>query len=51
LERYRIQCRLCRRAEELIACWTLVVADWRLLGSKTGATRLGFALVHKLGVE
>jgi hypothetical protein len=33
--------------EELIASWTLVGDDWRLVGSKTGATRLGFALVLK----
>ena len=33
--------------EELIAYWTLVDDDWRLLGNKTGATRLGFALVLK----
>jgi TnpA family transposase len=33
--------------EELIAYWTLVDEDWRLLGNKTGATRLGFALTLK----
>ena len=33
--------------EELIACWTLVEDDWRLVGNKTGATRLGFALLLK----
>jgi hypothetical protein len=33
--------------EELIACWTLDERDWRLLGNKTGATRLGFALLLK----
>jgi len=33
--------------EELIAHWTLVEDDWRLLGNKTGATRLGFALILK----
>jgi hypothetical protein len=33
--------------EELVAYWTLVDDDWRLLGNKTGATRLGFALVLK----
>lgn len=33
--------------EELIASWTLVGDDWRLVGNKTGATRLGFALVLK----
>ena len=30
--------------EDLIGCWTLVEDDWRLLGNKSGATRLGFAL-------
>ena len=33
--------------EELIDCWTLVDDDWRLVGNKTGATRLGFALILK----
>jgi hypothetical protein len=33
--------------EELIACWTLVEHDWELVGKKTGATRLGFALLLK----
>ena len=33
--------------EELIACWTLVDEDWRLVGNKTGATRLGFSLILK----
>jgi Domain of unknown function (DUF4158) len=33
--------------EDLIACWTLDEADWRLLANKTGATRLGFALLLK----
>ena len=33
--------------EELIAYWMLVGDDWRLLGNKTGATRLGFALMLK----
>lgn len=33
--------------DELIVAWTLVEDDWRLLGNKTGATRLGFALVLK----
>lgn len=27
--------------DELIAHWTPVEDDWRLLGNKTGATRLG----------
>lgn len=34
-------------SEELIGSWTLVGEDWRLVGNKTGATRLGFALVLK----
>jgi len=33
--------------DELIACWTLVDDDWRLLANKSGATRLGFALLLK----
>jgi len=33
--------------EDLIACWTLGDDDWRLLGNKPGATRLGFALLLK----
>lgn len=33
--------------DELIVGWTLVEDDWRLLGNKTGATRLGFALTLK----
>ncbi len=33
--------------EDLIACWTLVDEDWGLVGNKTGATRLGFALLLK----
>jgi Domain of unknown function (DUF4158) len=33
--------------EELIACWTLVDADWRLVANKSGATRLGFAVLLK----
>ncbi|GGN30071.1 hypothetical protein GCM10011609_87610 [Lentzea pudingi] len=33
--------------DELIVAWTLVEDDWRLLGNKTGATRLGFALLLK----
>jgi hypothetical protein len=33
--------------DELIVAWTLVEDDWRLLGNKSGATRLGFALVLK----
>jgi hypothetical protein len=33
--------------EDLIACWTLVEADRRLLANKTGATRLGFGVSLK----
>ena len=33
--------------EELIAYWTLVEDDWRLVGNKSGATRLGFSLILK----
>ena len=33
--------------EDLIASWTLIGDDWQLLGNKTGATRLGFALLLK----
>jgi TnpA family transposase len=33
--------------DDLVAGWTLVAADWVLIGNKTGATRLGFALVLK----
>ena len=33
--------------EELIACWTLVEADQELVANKSGATRLGFALLLK----
>ena len=33
--------------EDLVACWTLVDADWRLVANKSGATRLGFALLLK----
>ena len=33
--------------EELIESWTLVGQDWTLVGNKTGATRLGFALLLK----
>jgi Domain of unknown function (DUF4158) len=34
-------------AEELIGAWTLLDRDWRLVGNKTGPTRLGFALMLK----
>lgn len=33
--------------EDLIASWTLVEADWKLIANKSGATRLGFALLLK----
>src|SRR5262249_8925170 len=33
--------------EDLLAAWTLVEADWELVGNKSGATRLGFALLLK----
>ena len=35
------------KPEDLVACWTLVEADWELLANKTGATRLGFASLLK----
>ena len=36
--------------EELISSWTLEEADWRLLANKTGATRLGFAVLLRFFV-
>lgn len=33
--------------EDLIACWTLIDADWALVANKRGPTRLGFALSLK----
>src|SRR5450755_2816846 len=33
--------------EELIECWTLLGRDRRLVANKTGATRLGFAMLLK----
>ncbi|WP_280137821.1 hypothetical protein [Actinopolyspora xinjiangensis] len=33
--------------DELVESWTLVGDDWRLVGNKSGATRLGFALLLK----
>ena len=33
--------------EDLLAAWTLVEADWELIANKSGATRLGFALLLK----
>ncbi len=33
--------------DELVSSWTLVEADWSLVANKTGATRLGFAVLLK----
>lgn len=33
--------------EDLVGSWTLVDEDWRLVGNKSGQTRLGFALLLK----
>jgi len=33
--------------EELVAAWTLLDDDWELLANKSGANRLGFALMLK----
>lgn len=33
--------------EELVEAWTLMGADWRRIGNKRGATRLGFAVLLK----
>jgi len=33
--------------EDLITSWTLIDSDWELIGNKTGATRVGFALMLK----
>ncbi|QGK70023.1 Tn3 family transposase [Allosaccharopolyspora coralli] len=33
--------------DELVESWTLVGDDWRLVGNKSGSTRLGFALLLK----
>lgn len=33
--------------EDLIACWTLVDADWPLIGARVGASKLGFSLMLK----
>jgi hypothetical protein len=33
--------------EELIESWTLVEADWKLVGNKSGATRLGFVILSR----
>ncbi len=35
------------QVEDVIGGWTLDEADWRLLANKSGATRLGFALLLK----
>ncbi|MFI6602846.1 hypothetical protein ACIBHX_41905 [Nonomuraea sp. NPDC050536] len=35
--------------DELIGSWTLVEGDWKLIKNKSGATRLGFALMAKTG--
>jgi hypothetical protein len=32
--------------EDLIGSWTLVEEDWRLVGNKTGSTRLGFVILR-----
>ncbi|MGH3197895.1 MAG: DUF4158 domain-containing protein [Streptosporangiaceae bacterium] len=38
--------------DELIGAWTLVEGDWELVGDKTGAGKLGFALILKFyGIE
>ena len=36
-----------RSADELVAHWTLLPNELALLGNKTGATRLGFAVLLK----
>jgi hypothetical protein len=33
--------------DDLVASWTLIGDDWQLVGNKTGATRLAFALILK----
>jgi len=33
--------------DQLLVVWTLVDADWSLIGNKAGGTRLGFALMVK----
>ena len=33
--------------DELVESWTLIGEDWQLVGNKTGATRLGFAVLLK----
>jgi hypothetical protein len=34
--------------EDLVGSWTLLDEDWRLVGNKSGPTRLGFALLLNL---
>ena len=34
--------------EELVESWTLLGDDWKRVGNKSGATRLGFAVLLKL---
>ena len=34
-------------SEDLVGSWTLIGDDWQLVGNKSGATRLGFALLLK----
>ncbi|MFC8370312.1 DUF4158 domain-containing protein [Streptomyces sp. NPDC057239] len=36
-----------RTPEDVVACWTLVDADWELVASKSGPTRPGFCLLLK----
>ena len=36
-----------RPQDDLLLGWTLVGEDWTLLGNKSGATRLGFAMMLK----
>ncbi len=36
-----------REPDELIDAWTLVEGDWKLVGAKTGAARLGFSVILK----
>lgn len=33
--------------EDLIAAWTMLDEDWRLVGNKTSVTRLGFSVLLK----
>jgi Domain of unknown function (DUF4158) len=37
--------------DDLMALWTLVGEDWSLVGNKTGATRLGFAVLKFFEIE